>query len=113
MNELTLTTNDIRVNLGSIEFPRLEEAKAQANEIVKRYENIVVTTDPAIYKEAKKQRTELKKSMTAIDGIRKEAKKIYLEPLDKFEEEIKGLEGIYRKAWQVLDKSVKEVEALL
>lgn len=112
MNELTLTNSDIRVNLGSVEFPRLEEAKAQASEIVKRYENIVVTTDPAIYKEAKKQRTELKKSMTAIDDIRKEAKKIYIEPLDKFEAEIKGLEGIYRKAWQVLDKSVKEVEAL-
>jgi hypothetical protein len=66
-----------------------EEIKKNLTADLEKYKNLTYTDDQI--KEAKSDRAGLNKFKTAIEDKRKEVKKAYLEPYNKFEAEVKSI----------------------
>ena len=66
-----------------------EAVKKWVEDGLKAYEGKVYTEDTVA--QAKKDRATLNKLVDAIDGKRKEMKKLYLEPFEVFDGQAKGL----------------------
>lgn len=73
-------------NNGEISF-NADELKAQIAAFVAQYDGLVYTPDNI--KESKKDRTEVRRAITAIDDRRKEVKRAYMDGYNKFEKEVK------------------------
>lgn len=74
---------------GLIAIDNFEEMKAALAAILARYENVVYTE--AMLADAKADKKELTRLRKDIDDRRKEIKKLYLEPYQQFEGQIKDL----------------------
>lgn len=84
------------------------ELKTEIAEVVHDYE-VSVYTDDTI-KLAKADRAKLNKFVAAIENKRKEIKRQYLDPYQKFETEEKELISILDKAIQNIDSQIKGFE---
>ena len=85
-----------------------EELKAQLNEGLKKYENVVVTSDTVPV--AKHMRADLNRLSKAINDERIAMKKRYLAPYEDFEKQAKELTGLIDAQSAKIDAQVKEFE---
>lgn len=90
-----------------IEFNN-NELKKDIAQAVKKYEGITYTDDNIA--EAKADRATLNKFKDALENKRKEIKKAYLVPYEKFEQQIKELVALVDKPILAIDTQVKEYE---
>ena len=106
MNELMTTS--VTLQPGKIELDNKEQLSLMIEELLKKYENAVVSVETE--KEAKKQRAELNKVKIALSDFRIEKKKVYLEPLDAFEDDIKNLVAKLDKVIEDIGGGLKELD---
>ncbi len=85
-----------------------EELEAAVRQKIAAYENIVYTEDNI--KQAKADRAELNKLVTAIEERRKKMKKIINEPYETFEAELKEVLALIQEPVGIIDKQVKAFE---
>ena len=85
-----------------------EAVKKWVEDGLKAYEGRVYTEDTVA--QAKKDRATLNKLVEAIDGKRKEMKKLYLEPFEVFDGQAKGLIETVKKQSAEIDAQVKAFE---
>lgn len=85
-----------------------EAVKKWVEDGLKAYEGKVYTEDTVA--QAKKDRATLNKLVDAIDGKRKEMKKLYLEPFEVFDGQAKGLIETVKKQSAEIDAQVKAFE---
>lgn len=85
-----------------------EEIKAEMAAKVADYKMMVYSDDQIT--EAKKDRAELNKMVTALEDKRKEIKALCLDPYNKFEKQMKELVEIVKEPIGIIDKQVKEYE---
>ena len=85
-----------------------EELKQEITAKVENYKNLVYSDDQM--KEAKKDRANLRKFITALEGKRKELKKQIMIPYDSFEKQEKELVLIVNQAVENIDIQVKGYE---
>ena len=85
-----------------------EELKQEITAKVENYKNLVYSDDQM--KEAKKDRANLRKFITALEGKRKELKKQIMIPYDSFEKQEKELVLIVNQAIENIDIQVKGYE---
>ena len=106
MNELMTTS--VKLQPGKIELENKEQLELMIDELLKKYANVVVSIETEA--EAKKQRKELNNVKKALSNFRIEKKKAYLEPLDAFEEDIKGLVEKLDKVIEDIGGGLKELD---
>lgn len=111
MTELALKPK-VETRVGLIRFDNSETVKARLKEMVSKYENVVVTDDDERYKEAKKQRAEVRKMIKTLNEMRLVEKRKYLEPVAPFDEEFKSVTKIADDVWEKLDTDIKAIEEL-
>ena len=87
-----------------VEF-NAEELKAELNEKLTYYKNLVVTEDAI--REAKSDRAKLSKLRDAIDTKRKEVKKACLAPYEAFETQCKEIIGMISEPIASIDEQIK------
>lgn len=85
-----------------------EEIKAEMAAKVADYKMMVYSDDQI--KDAKKDRAELNKMVTALEDKRKEIKSLCLAPYEKFEKQMKELVAIVKEPIAVIDSQVKAYE---
>lgn len=85
-----------------------EEIKAEMAAKVADYKMMVYSDDQI--KEAKKDRAELNKMVTALEDKRKEIKALCLQPYERFEKQMKELVAIVKEPIEIIDKQVKAYE---
>ena len=85
-----------------------KELKQEISAKMADYENLVFTEETI--KDAKKDRANLNKLKTAFEDERKRIKKLYLDPYNKFEAQIKEVVALIEKPISLIDKQIKEVE---
>lgn len=85
-----------------------DEMKEGLKELVAPYKNVIVSEDAIT--NAKSDRARLNKVESNIDNYRKTVKRIYTEPLTKFEEKCKELSAICKEATRNLDVQIKAFE---
>lgn len=85
-----------------------QELKQEIAAKMADYENLVFTEETI--KDAKKDRANLNKLKTAFEDERKRIKKLYLDPYNKFEAQIKEVVALIEKPIGLIDKQIKEVE---
>lgn len=93
--------------LKSIEF-NYDELKTGIADAVKKYDNLVITEDAI--KQAKIDRANLNKFISAMEDKRKEVKKQCLKAYEPFEEKIKELVSMVDKPCTSIDKQIKAFE---
>lgn len=93
--------------LQSIDW-NFDELKAEVTKKSETYMNLVYSNEQM--KEAKKDRANLRKFVTALEGKRKEIKKQILVPYSDFETKEKELVGIVNQAIENIDIQVKGYE---
>lgn len=108
MTELMMTS--VKLEPGKIELENRDLLNKRIDETLKKYENTVVSVETE--KEAKKQRAELNKVKLALESFRIEKKKIYLEPLDAFEDDVKSLVIKLDKVIGEIGAGLKELDEL-
>lgn len=86
-----------------------EAVKQWLEDGLARYEGIVY--DDSRIAEAKKDRATLNKLAQAIDGKRRDVKKLYLEPYEAFEAQAKELTGMIKERVAGIDSQIKDYEA--
>ena len=86
-----------------------EAVKQWVEDGLSRYEGVVY--DDSRISEAKKDRATLNKLAQAIDGKRRDVKKLYLEPYEAFEAQAKELTGMIKERVAGIDAQIKEYEA--
>lgn len=86
-----------------------EAVKQWVEDGLARYEGIVY--DDSRIAEAKKDRATLNKLAQAIDGKRRDVKKLYLEPYEAFEGQAKELTGMIKARVAGIDAQIKDYEA--
>ena len=98
--------------LQSIDW-NFQELKKEITEKANDYKNLVydIDDDDQI-KDAKKDRADLRKFNTVLDGKRKEMKKRVMEPYTKFESQVKELTGIVDQAIDNIDAQIKDYEEI-
>lgn len=98
--------------LQSIDW-NFQELKKEITEKANDYKNLVydIDDDDQI-KDAKKDRADLRKFNTVLDGKRKEMKKRVMEPYTTFESQIKELTGIVDQAIDNIDVQIKGYEEI-
>ncbi|WP_373804534.1 DUF1351 domain-containing protein [Jeotgalibaca porci] len=106
MNELMTTS--VKLQPGKIELENKAQLNSMIDELLKKYDNALVSVETE--KEAKKQRAELNKVKTALSEFRIEKKKAYLEPLEVFENDIKGLVEKLDKVIEDIGGGLKELD---
>lgn len=85
-----------------------EELKKEISLKMADYESLVFTEDTI--DEAKKDRATLNKLKTSFEDERKRIKKIYLDPYNKFEAQVKEVISLIEKPIGLIDQQIKEVE---
>lgn len=111
MTELALSPK-VETKVGVIKIDNSEAVKSRLQEMVSKYENIVVTDDDDRYKEAKKQRTEVNKMRKALNEMRLVEKRKYQEPVKPFDDEMNSIKKIADDVWEKLDSSIKEIDEI-
>ena len=86
-----------------------EAVKQWVEDGLARYEGIVY--DDSRIAEAKKDRATLNKLAQAIDGKRRDVKRLYLEPYEAFEVQAKELTGMIKDRVSGIDAQIKDYEA--
>lgn len=94
MEELNIVINQSKGEITT----NFEELKEKLKEELEPYKNLTVSEDEISY--AKADLAYLRKQRTEIENRRKEIKKTYCEPLDRFEDSCKELTGIFDEAIQ-------------
>lgn len=79
-------------------------------EFAEPYKNLIVSEDGISM--AKADRAKIRSVSKHIDDYRKQVKKVYTEPLKKFEDQCKQLTAICDEASDNIDKQVKEYERI-
>lgn len=97
---------------GALQFIEwnFEDLKAELIERSQEYKTIVYTSDEQIKKEAREDRAKLRKLSDALDNERKRIKKLYMEPVDTFEKQVKELTRIIGEAVDNIDGQIKAYE---
>lgn len=85
-----------------------EEVEKQIKEKADFYKGLIVSEDNL--KESKKDLADLRKDITAIENIRKDIKKQWLEPYEKFEDKVKHLVDLLNEPVNAIDSQLKEFE---
>lgn len=85
-----------------------QELKQEIAAKMADYENLVFTEETI--KDAKKDRANLNKLKTAFEDERKRIKKLYLDPYNKFETQIKEVIALIEEPISLIDRQIKEVE---
>ncbi len=85
-----------------------EELKAEIAEKMQEYTALVFTEETI--KEAKADRAKLNKLRTAFEDERKQIKKLCMAPYDVFEKQVKELIALIDEPIQLIDRQIKEVE---
>lgn len=85
-----------------------EELKAELQERLEYYNNLVVTEDTI--KQGKEERAALNKFKGAIDTYRKDVKKRYLAPYNAFEKQVKDLTGLIDEPIKAIDNQLQVFE---
>lgn len=103
----------MELKIKEVSFPEMiafnfDELKAEITEKAERYKNLVYT-DESI-KEAKADKAQLNKFVTALENKRKEVKKHCLEPYEEFEKQIKELVSIIKEPVLLINTQVKAYE---
>ena len=98
---------DLSTLPSAIEF-NFEELKSEISERLEYYNNLVVTEDGI--KNAKSDKANLNKLITAIEDKRKEIKKQCLEPYNDFEKKCKELVSLIKAPIDKIDTQIKEFE---
>lgn len=104
MNEIALR---IQQNPGTIEV-NFDEIKKQLAERLKEYDGAVFTEDTKDI--AKKEVANLRKLKKDVDSTRKEVKKKWLEPYEKFEGNMKELLKMVDEPIELIDSQLKAFE---
>ena len=105
MKELEIVT---RQQAGIAAFDNFDEIKAYLEAAMTNYKDIVYTDDRV--KDAKSDRTQLKKLKTALDDRRKEIKKIYMAPYADVELKVKELIGLIDEPLKQIEDFIKQVD---
>ena len=87
-----------------------EELKAAIADKMKEYKGLVFTEETI--SEGKKDRANLNKLRGAIDDERKRAKKLCMEPCNRFEKEVKEVLALVDEQISAIDIQIKEVEQI-
>lgn len=90
-----------------IEF-NFEELKKELSVRLQKYNNLIVTEDAI--KDAKSDRANLNKLLTAIENKRKEVKKQYLAPYEAFEKKVKEITALIQEPIAAIDTQIKAFE---
>lgn len=93
--------------VNAIEF-NYDDLHKWITEQVEKYKNLTYTDETI--KDAKEDRASLNKFKERIDAARKDVKKRYLEPYDKFEEKVKTLLKLIEEPAAAIDAQVKNYE---
>lgn len=97
--------NDLQLQIKTGEITtNLDDLKKELSEIADRYQGVVVTEDTI--KVAKNDLASLRKVKDSIETRRKEIKKQWNEPYNKFESEVKA-------ALEVIEKPITEIDGQL
>lgn len=108
MNEIKITTPDVKWQAGIVEFDNFNEYKEQASEIAS-FINSFSLTDENI-QTAKKMLASSRKIVNALDKKRIGIKKDLLKSYEIFENQIKELKAIIDEADVTIRNQVKEIE---
>jgi hypothetical protein len=85
-----------------------EEVKAWLRDVMQKYEGLVVT--PESIKSAKEDKAKLNKLRTALEERRKEVKRDYLAPYQRFEENYKELLALIDKPIAGIDSQIRALD---
>lgn len=85
-----------------------EELKAEISAKMKDYKGLVFTEETV--KEAKKDRASLNKLRSAFEDERKRIKKLYMDPYNRFEQQVKEVIALIDEPIRLIDAQIKEVE---
>ncbi|MCD8398282.1 MAG: DUF1351 domain-containing protein [Lachnospiraceae bacterium] len=105
--ELRITTQLETETLPEVEWNH-EELKQEIVQKVAEYKNIAYTDEQA--SEMRKDRATLNKLVTAVEDRRKQVKKFYMAPYDKFEAQVKDVLSPVREAIGTIDAGLTEIE---
>lgn len=108
VNELTLPEYTIDYRPTVITINNFDRLKAAVEAYANKYQGMAVTTSTE--KEAKSSRAELRKLKQALDDKRKEIRKKYAEPYQRFAAQIKDLEATLDSSINPIDAGLKELE---
>lgn len=85
-----------------------EELKAEISAKMEDYKGLVFTEETI--KEAKKDRASLNKLRSAFEDERKKIKKLYMDPYNRFEQQVKEVIALIDEPIRLIDAQIKEVE---
>lgn len=85
-----------------------EELKAEISAKMEDYKGLVFTEETI--KEAKKDRASLNKLRSAFEDERKRIKKLYMDPYNRFEQQVKEVIALIDEPIRLIDAQIKEVE---
>lgn len=100
--------NDLTVAVGTFIFPNYDQVKSNIIAIRDFVKNIEVSEDGI--KESKKLVASISKDVKALNDVRIEAKKLYLEPYETVNEQCKELTQIAREAEGFLRTQIRAFE---
>ena len=98
---------DLSIIPSVIEF-NFEELKNEIESNLVKYKNLVVTEDSV--RQAKSDKADLNKFITALEDSRKEVKRRCLEPYNSFETKCKELVCLVKTPVAAIDSQIKEIE---
>ncbi|ORN38704.1 hypothetical protein FAM23282_01729 [Lentilactobacillus parabuchneri] len=107
-NELSLPEYTIDYQLPVITINNFDQLKTAVEAYANKYQGMAVTASTE--KEAKSSRAELRKLKQALDDKRKEIRKKYAEPYQRFAAQIKDLEMTLDSSINPIDAGLKELE---
>lgn len=85
-----------------------EELKAEISAKMEDYKGLVFTEETI--KEAKKDRASLNKLRSAFEDERKRIKKLYMDPYNRFKQQVKEVIALIDEPIRLIDAQIKEVE---
>ncbi|WP_251908335.1 DUF1351 domain-containing protein [Lentilactobacillus kefiri] len=107
-NELSLPEYTIDYQLPVITINNFDQLKTAVEAYANKYQGMAVTASTE--KESKSSRAELRKLKQALDDKRKEIRKKYAEPYQRFAAQIKDLEATLDSSINPIDAGLKELE---
>lgn len=107
-NELSLPEYTIDYQLPVITINNFDQLKTAVEAYANKYQGLAVTASTE--KESKSSRAELRKLKQALDDKRKEIRKKYAEPYQRFAAQIKDLEMTLDSSINPIDAGLKELE---
>ncbi|MDM7515941.1 DUF1351 domain-containing protein [Lentilactobacillus sp. TOM.63] len=107
-NELSLPEYTIDYQLPVITINNFDQLKTAVKAYANKYQGMAVTASTE--KESKSSRAELRKLKQALDDKRKEIRKKYAEPYQRFAAQIKDLEMTLDSSINPIDAGLKELK---